>query len=130
MTPPPACGPLGLPDLGRVLNRYGHRCPWEVAPHPHRLTAVSPFVRTTVRWTCAVDDHVRGYRMGIGQSTGRETPVGLDDTLGNKAAEASGKVEEGAGNATDDQRLEAKGKGVQARSTIKQAGENVKNVFS
>jgi uncharacterized protein YjbJ (UPF0337 family) len=68
--------------------------------------------------------------MGIGQSTGRETPVGLDDKLGNKAAEASGQVEEGAGEATDDQSPEAEGNGDQTRSNIKQAGENVKDVFS
>lgn len=56
--------------------------------------------------------------------------MGLDDKVSNKAEEAAGKVKEGAGRATDDEELEAEGKGDQTKSNIKQAGENVKDAFS
>jgi uncharacterized protein YjbJ (UPF0337 family) len=56
--------------------------------------------------------------------------MGLDDKLGNKAEEAAGKVKEGVGKATDDESLEAEGKGDQAKSNVKQAGEKIKDAFS
>jgi uncharacterized protein YjbJ (UPF0337 family) len=59
-----------------------------------------------------------------------EAYMGLDDKLGNKAEEAAGKVKEGAGKATDDTSLEAEGKGDQAKSNVKQAGEKVKDAFN
>ena len=55
--------------------------------------------------------------------------MGLDDKISNAAEEAKGKVKETAGKATDDERLEAEGKGDQASANIKQAGENVKDTF-
>jgi uncharacterized protein YjbJ (UPF0337 family) len=59
-----------------------------------------------------------------------EASMGLDDKVSNKAEEAAGKVKEGAGKATDDEKLEAEGKGDQAKSDLKQAGEKVKDAFS
>jgi uncharacterized protein YjbJ (UPF0337 family) len=56
--------------------------------------------------------------------------MGLDDKIGNKAEEAAGKVKESAGKATDDEQLEAEGKGDQEKSNLKQAGEKVKDAFS
>jgi uncharacterized protein YjbJ (UPF0337 family) len=56
--------------------------------------------------------------------------MGLDDKISNKAEEAEGKAKEGIGDATDDQSLQAEGKGDQAKSDMKQAGEKVKDAFS
>jgi uncharacterized protein YjbJ (UPF0337 family) len=55
--------------------------------------------------------------------------MGLDDKIDNKAEDAAGKVKEGVGRATDDEQLEAEGKKDQASSSIKQAGEKIKDVF-
>ena len=55
--------------------------------------------------------------------------MGFDDKVDNKSEEVAGKVKEGVGKATDDERLEAEGKGDQASSSLKQAGEKIKDVF-
>jgi uncharacterized protein YjbJ (UPF0337 family) len=55
--------------------------------------------------------------------------MGIDDKIENTAQEATGKVKEGAGRATDDEQLEAEGKGDQARANLKQAGEKIKDAF-
>jgi len=55
--------------------------------------------------------------------------MGLDDKISNAAEEAKGKVKEGVGKATDDERLEAEGKVDQSKANLKQAGENVKDAF-
>ncbi|BBH68000.1 hypothetical protein ACTI_46850 [Actinoplanes sp. OR16] len=53
--------------------------------------------------------------------------MAFDDKVDNKAEEFGGKVKEGVGRATDDERLEAEGKADQNESHLKQAGENVKD---
>jgi uncharacterized protein YjbJ (UPF0337 family) len=58
-----------------------------------------------------------------------EARMGLDDKIRNESEEAAGKVKEGAGKLTDDERLEAEGKGEQAKANLKQAGEKVKDAF-
>ncbi|GIG21975.1 hypothetical protein Cch01nite_26990 [Cellulomonas chitinilytica] len=55
--------------------------------------------------------------------------MGLDDKISNAAEEAKGKVKEGVGKATDDERLEAEGKVDQAKANLKQAGEDVKDAL-
>lgn len=55
--------------------------------------------------------------------------MGLDDKLGNKADELKGHAKEHAGKATDDEQLEAEGKGDQMGADLKQAGEKVKDAF-
>jgi uncharacterized protein YjbJ (UPF0337 family) len=55
--------------------------------------------------------------------------MGFDDKVDNKAEEFGGKVKEGVGKATDDEELEAQGKGDQAKANLKQAGEKIKDVF-
>lgn len=55
--------------------------------------------------------------------------MGLDDKVENKAEEVGGKVKEGAGKATDDEKLEAEGKADQTSSNVKQAGEKIKDAF-
>ena len=52
--------------------------------------------------------------------------MGIDDKMKNAAKDASGKIKEGVGDATDNERLEAEGKAEQAGAKAKQAGENVK----
>ena len=55
--------------------------------------------------------------------------MGIDDKISNASEEAAGKVKEAGGKATDNEQLEAEGKGDQAKSDLKQAGEKVKDVF-
>ena len=55
--------------------------------------------------------------------------MGLDDKIGNKGDELKGKAKEAAGKATDDEQLEAEGKGDQMGADLKQAGEKVKDAF-
>ncbi|GIE80665.1 CsbD family protein [Actinoplanes philippinensis] len=55
--------------------------------------------------------------------------MAFDDKVDNKAEEIGGKVKEGVGKATDDERLEAEGKADQKASNLKQAGEKIKDVF-
>jgi len=55
--------------------------------------------------------------------------MGTDDKLSNAAEEAKGKLKEGAGKATDDEKLEAEGKADQTKANLKQAAENVKDAF-
>ena len=52
-----------------------------------------------------------------------------DDKIENKSEELTGKVKEGVGKATDDERLEAEGRADQTSANLKQAGENVKDAF-
>ncbi|BEL03619.1 CsbD family protein [Actinoplanes sichuanensis] len=55
--------------------------------------------------------------------------MAFDDKVDNKAEEIGGKVKEGVGKATDDERLEAEGKADQSSANLKQAGEKIKDVF-
>ncbi|MEU2611847.1 CsbD family protein [Micromonospora sp. NPDC007271] len=55
--------------------------------------------------------------------------MGIDDKIDNTAEKAAGKVKEGAGRATDDERLEAEGRTDQTKANLKQAGEKVKDAF-
>ncbi|WBB80375.1 CsbD family protein [Micromonospora sp. WMMD882] len=55
--------------------------------------------------------------------------MGIDDKIGNASEETTGKVKEGAGRATGDERLEAEGRGDQASANLKQAGEKIKDIF-
>jgi uncharacterized protein YjbJ (UPF0337 family) len=55
--------------------------------------------------------------------------MGLDDKLDNKGDDLKGKAKEAVGGATGDDELERQGKGDQAKSDIKDAGEKVKDAF-
>ena len=55
--------------------------------------------------------------------------MGFDDKVKNASQDATGKIKEATGKATDDERLEAEGKGDQAGADFKQAGEKVKDAF-
>jgi uncharacterized protein YjbJ (UPF0337 family) len=55
--------------------------------------------------------------------------MGIDDKIENKAEEVGGQAKETAGDATDDQDLQAEGKADQSKANLKQAGEKIKDVF-
>ncbi len=55
--------------------------------------------------------------------------MGYDDKARNEAEELKGKVKEEYGDLTDDERMEAEGKGEQVKANLKQAGEKVKDAF-
>ena len=55
--------------------------------------------------------------------------MSLGDKISNAAEDAKGKIKEGAGKATGNDKLEAEGKGDQVKAELKKAGENVKDSF-
>jgi uncharacterized protein YjbJ (UPF0337 family) len=55
--------------------------------------------------------------------------MGLGDKIENAAEGMQGKAKEGAGKATDNERLEAEGQMDQSKADMKQAGEKVKDAF-
>ncbi|MBG6215637.1 uncharacterized protein YjbJ (UPF0337 family) [Arthrobacter sp. CAN_A6] len=55
--------------------------------------------------------------------------MGLDDKIGNKSQDLGGKAKEGFGKATGNESMEAEGHGDQAKSSLKDAGENIKDAF-
>ena len=55
--------------------------------------------------------------------------MGLDDKIKNAAQDIAGKAKEAIGNVTDNDKLVAEGKADQAKSDVKQAGDNIKDSF-
>ncbi|MGH6677378.1 MAG: CsbD family protein [Bradyrhizobium sp.] len=55
--------------------------------------------------------------------------MGLVDKAKNAAQDASGKVKEQAGKITGDKDTEVRGKKDQTKSSVKKAGENIKDAF-
>jgi uncharacterized protein YjbJ (UPF0337 family) len=55
--------------------------------------------------------------------------VATDDKLRNQGQDLKGKAKESIGRATDDEELEAAGHADQASSSLKQAGEKVKDAI-
>lgn len=55
--------------------------------------------------------------------------MGTADELKHYAEELKGRAEETAGKATGDEDLEDEGRGDQAASKLKRAGENIKGSF-
>ena len=55
--------------------------------------------------------------------------MGAHDKVSNKIDDIGGKVKEGFGKATGDDSTEAEGKLDQAKASVKDAVENVKDVF-
>ncbi|MDO8337183.1 MAG: CsbD family protein [Microcella sp.] len=47
----------------------------------------------------------------------------------HKGEELGGKIKEGVGKATDNERLEAEGRADQTAANLKQAGDDVKDAF-
>lgn len=55
--------------------------------------------------------------------------MGTDDKIDNKGDDLRGKAKETIGKVTGDDELEAQGDRDQRKSSIKQAGENIKDAF-
>ena len=55
--------------------------------------------------------------------------MGIGDKIENAAQDLAGKAKEATGKATDDQSLQAEGRGDQMGADLKQAGEKVKDAF-
>ena len=55
--------------------------------------------------------------------------MGIDDKAENTAEDLGGKVKEGVGKATDNERLQAEGQADQTSANVKQAGEDIKDAF-
>jgi len=55
--------------------------------------------------------------------------MATDDKLRNKGEDLKGKAKETVGRATDDEELEAQGRTDQAKSSLKDAGEKVKDTI-
>ncbi len=55
--------------------------------------------------------------------------MSADDKIKNATESVTGKIKEAVGKGTDNERLEAEGKGDQASADVKQAGEKVKDAF-
>lgn len=55
--------------------------------------------------------------------------MSAEDKTGNKMDKLTGKAKEGLGRATDNESMEAEGRGQQSKADVKQAGENVKDAF-
>jgi uncharacterized protein YjbJ (UPF0337 family) len=68
-------------------------------------------------------------RWAIEQGIAVEALMGIDEKADNKAEELKGKGKEVIGDATDDKDLQAKGRAEEAKGSLKQAGEKVKDAF-
>lgn len=55
--------------------------------------------------------------------------MATEDKAAHKAEDIKGKVKESTGKLTGDDSLEAEGKADQRKSSLKQAGENIKDAF-
>ncbi|WAC93689.1 CsbD family protein [Mycobacterium sp. Aquia_213] len=55
--------------------------------------------------------------------------MGMTDKIKNAAEDVAGKAKEQAGKITGDKDTEGEGKKDQAKSSVKKAGENVKDIF-
>lgn len=56
--------------------------------------------------------------------------MGIGDDMKHKAEELKGKAKEGAGEATDNDELEAEGQGDQLKARAKKLGDDVKDAFT
>ncbi|TDB73902.1 CsbD family protein [Micromonospora sp. KC723] len=55
--------------------------------------------------------------------------MGFDEKVGNATENTAGKMKEGVGRATDNERLEAEGRTEQTGANLKQAVEKIKDAF-
>ncbi len=55
--------------------------------------------------------------------------MSTDDKARNMGENLKGKTKEGAGRATGDRSMQAKGKAEQTKANLKQAGQKVKDAF-
>ncbi|WP_106815569.1 CsbD family protein [Microbacterium timonense] len=56
--------------------------------------------------------------------------MGTGDDMKHNMEEMKGKVKEGVGDATDNERLQAEGMADQASAKVKKAGDDIKDAFT
>lgn len=56
--------------------------------------------------------------------------MGIGDDIKHNAENLVGKAKEGIGDATDNESLEAEGKGDQASANVKKAGDDIKDAVT
>jgi pimeloyl-ACP methyl ester carboxylesterase/uncharacterized protein YjbJ (UPF0337 family) len=110
-----------------VVDRAAHNA--VTTAGPQLAAAVDAFLNSLPSTPTGPVDEVQTQPVGSQERSTRQVEVdmGLDDKIENTAQDAAGKVKEGAGKASDDERLEAEGKGDQAGASVKQAGEKIKD---
>jgi uncharacterized protein YjbJ (UPF0337 family) len=64
-----------------------------------------------------------------GMTRGRQPPMSIAKKIAHKAKAVKGGAKKAAGQATDNPRLEAEGRGDQAKGDLKQAGAKVKDAL-
>ncbi len=56
--------------------------------------------------------------------------MGIGDKISNSFDEAKGKAKEASGDATDNEQMQAEGKGEQTQANVKQGGEHAKDAWN
>lgn len=105
---------LGADSLQRWLIDQGWSCERTASAKGFRVFEVRPLARRNAPGT--LEKPTRARRL----------PMGFGDDIKNKAQEVGGKIKEGVGDLTDNERLEAEGKADQLAAKGKQAVEDVK----
>jgi uncharacterized protein YjbJ (UPF0337 family) len=97
-----------------------HRAAWVIAAPDQRdvFRPRIPGIRPLVQ-----------FRAEIQATVQRGSPMGANDKISNKLDDMAGKAKEGVGKATGDKDTENEGKVDQAKSSLKDAGEKVKDAF-
>ena len=85
------------------------------------VTWRAPIVNPVAPSTCGCEGRRQSIRLR------EEQHMSAADDIKNAAEKAAGKVKEGVGKMTDNEKLEAEGKADQVKASAKQAGENVKD---
>jgi uncharacterized protein YjbJ (UPF0337 family) len=67
--------------------------------------------------------------VAVEQDIAEQVLMGIDDKADHKVEELKGKGKETLGDVTDDEDLQAEGRAQEAKGSMKQAGEKVKDAF-
>ena len=73
--------------------------------------------------------HRQGSRLDRHELTGKGSHMSASDKISNKVDDLGGKAKEGLGKVSGDKSTENEGKLDQAKSSLKDAGEKVKDAF-
>jgi uncharacterized protein YjbJ (UPF0337 family) len=112
---------------GTALIRLSSGRRLTAAAQPVPASHPIPRAATGARLKCGRIGNVGG---ATDDDTLEEIHMGTGDKIENKAEDLKGQAKEAAGEATDDEELEAEGKTDQMKSNLKDAKENVKDAFS
>jgi len=98
------------------------------------MTPISTVEESKVTRECVSDGCPSGIRINrarfrVSESTEGKHIMGAGDKISNKIDDAGGKAKEALGKATGDRSTENEGKVDQAKSSLKDAGEKIKDAF-